>query len=118
MAHYEDLYIDQGADVAVEVHLVETDGSAKNLNGYSAAAKMKVNYNSDSGSTTVFSTHINDPADQGVLTLSLTNQQTDALRPSIRYVYDVEISFVDSDQNTMIERVLEGRVYVNPSVTR
>lgn len=117
MAQYEEFTIDQGADVAVEIHLVNTDNSKKNLTGYSVAAKLKKNYNSDSADTTTFSSIIADPATDGIVTLTLNNSQTDALKPG-RYVYDVEISYQDSDENTIIERVLEGRVQVTPSVTR
>ena len=51
------------------------------------------------------------------MTLSLTNIQTDDLKAG-RYVYDVELSFIDSAGDTIVERVLEGRVQVSPSVTR
>lgn len=118
MAHYEDLQIDQGTDVAIEIHLVERDGSAKNLVGYNVAAKMKKTYTSDSADTVEFSTAIPSPATQGIITLGLTNIQTDALEGRRRYFYDVEISYQDSDENTIVERVLEGKVYVNPSITR
>ena len=43
--------------------------------------------------------------------------QTDSLKAG-RYVYDVELSFVDSDGATIIERVLEGKITLTPSVTR
>ena len=118
MAHYEDLQFDQGTDVAVEIHLVDVDGSKKDLTGYSAAAKMKRNYNSDSADTVDFSALIASPATDGVVTLALTNTQTDALDARRRYFYDVEISYNDSDGNAIIERVLEGRIDINPSVTR
>lgn len=118
MAHYEDISIDQGTDVAVEVHLTERDGSAKDLNNHAVSALMKKNYNSDSADTVAFSTAIPTPAADGILVLGLSNEQTDALEARRRYVYDVEISYRDSDQNMIIERVLEGKVYVNPSVTR
>jgi len=117
MAAYEEFTVDQGADLAVELHLVNTDGSAKNLTNYSVAAKLKKNYNSDSDETTDFNAIVVTPPDDGIVTISLTNTQTDALSKG-RYVYDVELSFVDSDGNTIIERVLEGRVQVTPSVTR
>lgn len=117
MAQYEDLQIDQGTDVSIELHLVQKDGAVKNLTNHAVAAKMKRTYNSDSDNTTVFSTIIATPASDGVVTLSLTNTQTDALKPG-RYVYDVEVSFVDSDDNTIISRVLEGQIEVTPSVTR
>ena len=117
MAQYEEFTIDQGADAAIEIHLVNKDGSAKDLSDHSIAAKLKRTYNSDSDDTTIFSAVIAQPATDGVATLSLTNIQTDALKPG-RYVYDVEMSFDDSDDNTIIERVLEGKVLVTASVTR
>lgn len=119
MADYEDFTIDQGADVAIELHLQETDGSKKNLTGHYATAKMKRSYNSvDSDEIVDFTTTVTEPPTDGVLVLSLTNTQTDALNPRLRYVYDVELSFLDSDGNTIIERILEGKVKVTPSVTR
>ena len=119
MADYEDFTIDQGADVAIELHLQETDGSKKDLTGHTAAAKMKRSYNSvDSDEIIDFTTAVASPVTDGILILSLTNTQTDALNPRLRYVYDVELSFVDSDGNTIIERILEGKVKVSPSVTR
>jgi len=33
------------------------------------------------------------------------------------YVYDVEISYVDSNGATIVERILEGKIRVSPSVT-
>lgn len=117
MATTQDLEFDQGADVAVELHLKDADGNTKDLSNYSVAAKIKKSYNSDSDDTTDFTAIISTPATDGVVTLSLTNSQTDALTAR-RYVYDVELSYVDSDANTIIERILEGRVFMKPSVTK
>jgi hypothetical protein len=78
---------------------------------------MKKNFNSDSADTTDFISAVMTPPTDGIITLSLTNTQTDQLK-SGRYVYDVEMSYSDSDSNTIIERVLEGRIAVSPSVTR
>lgn len=118
MAQYEDLTIDQGADVAVELLLLEKDGSIKDLTGFSASAKMKRSYNADSDNTQAFTTTIDaQTPENGKLILELTNTQTDALKAG-RWVYDVEISYVDSDGNNIIERVLEGNIQVTPSVTR
>ena len=116
MAQYEEFTIDKGSDVAVEIHLVDKDGSAKDLSGYTVSASLKKTYTSDSADTTVFSSIVASPASDGVATISLTNTQTDALKNG-RYVYDVELSYEDSDGDTIIERVLEGRVQVTPSVT-
>ena len=118
MAEYEDFTIDQGADVAIEIHLKEQDGSAKDLTAHTVTSKMKRNYNADSDGTVAFTTNIANPPSAGIAVLALTNTQTDALVTTGRYVYDVEISFVDEDNNIIIERVLEGKIKVNPSVTR
>jgi hypothetical protein len=117
MAQYEEITIDQGADVAVEVHLINKDGSKKNLTNHTIAAKMKKTFNSTDSDTLTFNSIISSPATNGITTLSLTNTQTDNLKPG-RYVYDVEMSFVDSSGATIIERVLEGKVLVTPSVTK
>ena len=117
MAQYEDFKIDQGADVAIELHLVDADGGKKNLTNYTVSAKMKKSYNSDSDDTTTFGAIVTTPGTDGIITLSLDNTQTDALKAG-RYLYDVEISFSDSDDETIIERVLEGKVEVSPSITR
>ena len=118
MAEYEDFTIDQGADVAIEIHLKEQDGSNKDLTAHTITSKMKRNYNADADGTVDFTTAIGDPATNGVAILTLTNEQTDQLITTGRYVYDVEISYVDEDNNIIIERVLEGKIKVNPSVTR
>jgi hypothetical protein len=115
MAEYEKFTIDQGSDIAIQLELVDQNNNKKNLTSYSAAAKMKRTFNSDSSDTTSFSAAVTDATD-GILTLSLTNSQTSALKVG-SYVYDVEISFVDSSANTIIERVLEGKIRVNPNVT-
>jgi phosphatidate phosphatase APP1 len=120
MAQYEEFTIDQGADVAIEIHLIDPESrDAKDLTpaSYSVAAKMKKTYNSDSDDTVMFTSIIASPRTAGIVTLSLTNTQTDTLKPG-RYVYDVELSYQDSDSNTIVERVLEGRIQVTPSVTR
>lgn len=118
MAQYEEFTIDQGTDIAVEIRCIDpATNSAKDLTNYNVAAKLKKNYNSDSADTVEFTAIIPDPSTDGIVTLALTNTQTDLLK-SGRYVYDVEISFVDSDGETIIERILEGRVQVTPSVTR
>lgn len=117
MAQYEEFTVDQGSDVAIELHLTDIYGNPKDLTVYSVAAKMKKNYNSDSSDTVDFNCIVANPATAGIVTLSLTNTQTDSLKTG-RYLYDVEISFSDSDNESIIERVLEGRIQVTPSVTR
>lgn len=118
MAHYEDITIDQGSDVAIEIHCDSADGAKKDLSNYSVAAKMKLGLNSDSDNTVDFNAIVASPSTDGIITLSLTNAQTSALSAKKRYLYDVEISFQDDSSNTIYERILEGNIYVTPSVTR
>lgn len=118
MPHYEDLIIPQGTDWSAELHLVEEDGSKKDLTGHSVNGKIKKNYNSDSADTFSFISIVAGNPQNGIVNISLTNTTTDTLNYKKRYVYDVELSFIDSDGNTIIERVLEGKVNVTPSVTR
>ena len=117
MAQYEDIIIDQGADQTIKLELVDTSGAKKDLTGYSASAQIRKTYNSSDSDAVTFSSQIQSPADEGIVNLTLTNAQTSAMK-SGRYVYDVEISFVDSAANTIVERILEGQVTVSPSVTR
>ena len=117
MAQYEEFTIDQGTDIAIEIHCLDPiTNTAKNLLNHSVSAKLKKNYSSDSADTLTFAAIVAVPSD-GVVTISLTNTQTDLLKAG-RYVYDVELSSVDSSGDTTIERILEGRIQVTPSVTR
>jgi hypothetical protein len=119
MAQYEEITIDQGADVALEIHLQDKSGDKKNLTNHTVTAKAKKTYNStESADIYDFTTAIAAPATDGVVTISLTNTQTDTMKAPSKYVYDVEMSYQDSDDNTIIERVLEGILNVSPSVTK
>lgn len=117
MAQYEDIIIDQGADQTLQLTLVDIQGDAKDLTGYSASAQIRKTYNSSDSDAITFATLIPTPASSGVLNLTLTNAQTSAMKAG-RYVYDVELSYVDSSANTIVERILEGQITVSPSVTR
>ena len=115
MAQFQEFTFDQGADTSIELHLVDKNGAAKNLSGHTVTAKIKKNYADSAGEATAF-TVVNTNAAQGITTLSLTNSQTAALRTG-RHVYDIELSFNDSSGNTIVERILEGRIQVTPQVT-
>lgn len=117
MAQYEELIFDQGSDVAVELHLTNTNGSPKNLTYYTVEAQMRKTYNTSDSDATSFTTAVSAPATRGIVTLKLSNAQTSALAAG-RYVYDVELSYIDSDSTTIVERILEGTIEVTPSVTR
>ena len=118
MAQFEEFTIAQGTDVSIELECVDKNDAKKDLTAHSVAAKMKKTYTSTSDSDIqAFTAIIATPSTAGIINLSLNNTQTTALRAG-RYVYDVELSNVDSSSgNTIIERILEGRIQVTPSVT-
>lgn len=116
MAIYEEFTIDQGSDVAIQLDLINEDGSAKDLNNVAIRAKMKKTYSASDDSAVSFTGTIINPASTGTATISLTNEQTSVLQTG-RYVYDVELYFKDSNNQTYIERILEGRIQVTPSVS-
>lgn len=110
MAIKANLVIDQGTDFQAKIDLTDTDDGAFDLSGYTVFSQMRKNYAASSAAAT-FATQHND--DQGQITLSLTNTQTNVLDPG-RYLYDVEIV---SGAGT-ITRVVEGIVTVTPGITR
>jgi len=116
MAQYEELSIDKGTDITLQLELEDTSGNPKNLTNHTVAGKVKKTYNTPDNEATSFTAELVAPATSGVVNLSLTNTQTGAFKAG-RYVYDVEISFIDSDAQTVIERILEGTITVTPSVT-
>lgn len=117
MAQYEEFTIDQGTDVSINIHVTDDQGAAKDLANYTVTSKMKKSYSSDSSSTHSFTGTVKSPSDAGIAVISLTNTQTDAIKAG-RYLYDVELSYTDSSNTTIIERILEGHITVTPSVTK
>ena len=112
MAAIANLRIDQGATFTSDVTVTDTNGDAFDLTGYTAAAKMAKGYASTRTRTTI-TTAIDSPT-TGVITLSLTADQTNSLDAPARYVYDVEIT---QTSDSTITRVIEGIITVSPSVT-
>jgi len=120
LVNYEDIVINQGTDVAIEIHLENDSGSTYDLTSRSVSAKMKRRYadSANDPDTVAFNAVVTTPPEDGIITMSLTNTETDALKTRGRYVYDVEVSYTDSDDNEIIQRVLEGQITVTPSVTK
>ena len=111
MAHsqnYEDIVIPQGTDTAIELHLVkESDGSPFDLTNYSAEAKMKRRHGDSANdpNTVTFNAIIPTPATSGIVTLSLSSDSSQTLNTRGRYVWDCEVSFVDSDSKTIVKEL-------------
>ena len=113
MAATANLRIEQGATFSSDVTVKDTNGSAFDLTGYTAAAKMALGYASTRTRTTI-SASIASDATTGVITLTLTADQTSNLDAPARYVYDVEIT---KTSDSTVTRVIEGIITVSPNVT-
>lgn len=109
MAVYSNLTVDQGTDFTMSVDVTDTDGDALNLTGFTVAGQVRRSYFS---TTAVNFTCAVSNATSGIITVSLSGTQSDAMKAG-RYVYDVEI-----DLNGTKTRVLEGQLEVTPGVTR
>lgn len=114
MTQQYDFEIEQGTDVSVNITLKNTgDNSPRDLTGVTPVAKMKLNRYQDTGES--FSAIVNSPATDGIVNLSLSNQRSSLLNPRWKYMYEVQISYSDSD-DTIIETPLKGTITVNPEV--
>ena len=112
MAAIANLTIDQGATFSSDVTVKDANNNAFDLTGYSASAKIAKGFSSTRTRTSITCT-ISTPATSGVVTLSLTADQTTNLDEG-RYVYDLEILQTSS---STVTRVIEGIITVRPQVT-
>ena len=111
MAVYSNIVIDQGADYTASIDVTDADGDAVDLTGHTGKGQIRKTYSS---STAVdFTVNVKAPATNGVLTIGLTNTQTNAMKAG-RYVYDVELRLADST----LEKVHYGIITVLPEVTK
>jgi len=108
------IIVDQGTDFSTTITVTDDDGNVTDLTGYTAAGQIRKHY--ESSDSTAFTVSFGSPRSDGQVTLSLTRTVTANIEAG-RYVYDVELSFVDDSGNSLVERLLEGSIYVKPSVT-
>ena len=108
MAVYSNIVVDQGADYSASIDVTDIDGDNINLTGYTGAGQIRKSYSS----TTAVNFAVSVDSDNGVLNISLTNTQTNAMKAG-RYVYDIEITSSGGTKT----RVLEGQIEITPGVT-
>jgi hypothetical protein len=111
-AGYQDLFIEQGTTFNTEITLDDVTGTAMNLTNFTVSSQARKSYYSSSA-TIVFDATISDP-NNGVITLAANSAVTSNVSPG-KFVYDVLIT--DTVFNN-VTRVLEGQIFVSPSVTR
>jgi len=108
MAIKTNLIVDQGADFIYNVYLIDQNGDAFDISGYTANAQIRKTYTSSTYSTIDVAVGSTD----GLVTLSM-NAAVTANLTNNRYVYDLQLH-----SNNVTSRIMEGIVTVNPEVTR
>lgn len=110
MAAYTELNLEQYATFSTTVNVLDANGDAVNLFGYSAASQIRKSYYSSTANN--FTATVTGNAN-GEITLSMTSANTGNLTPG-RYYYDLLIT---SGEGTKT-RVIEGIINVLPGVTQ
>lgn len=111
-AGYQDLFLEQGSTFTTQLTLQDVNGAYYDLTSFTVKSQAKKSYYS-ANSTIEFTSSIID-ASNGVIQLSANSSITANVRPG-KLVYDVVIK--DTSSNN-VSRVLEGQVFVSPSVTK
>lgn len=110
---YLDLFVEQGEDFTADISIDGINGIPFDLSNYSAKSQVRASHWSANTSATFNTEIISDPPG-GRLIISLNAQTTQNLKAQ-RYVYDIFLT--ESTSNTR-SKILEGTLYVDPSVTR
>lgn len=109
------IVIEQGCDFAINFELQDTaTNQEKNLVGYGITAQLRKTYSSSNSIS--FASSIAIP-ERGVISLTLTDTQTSALKPG-RYVYDVLIQSGGLSSINDRVKAVEGMALVRAGVTR
>lgn len=109
-----DLIINQKDSFLASFTVKDANSNIVDLTGYTASAKYKTDYFATDASAVSFTTAIATPANTGVITISLSANQTANLTPNIKYVYDVAITQTATQFKT---RIVQGSIKVSPGVT-
>ena len=117
MAQQRDFVIDQGSDITIELHLKNQDGSSKDLTGHALRGKIKKNYDTTDSDQIFDFTNVSvaSPPEGGIALITISSATSDTMKAG-RYVYDIEL--VSGEDEDVVERILEGKLNVTPSVTR
>ncbi len=112
MAEYVELYIDQGSDFSTTINLNDDNTNLpQNVSGYTISSQLRRSLVSPNASANL-SCSVYD-ASNGEFLLSMSSDMTKNLRPG-PYLFDVKV--VDTSHTET--RLIEGVIYVTPSVTK
>lgn len=112
MAAYIELVIDQGTTFNNIINITDdVTNAAVNVSGYSFESQIRRSYYSANITANITCSISN--AANGEVTMNMTAANTANIKPG-RYVFDVK----STDTFNVVNRILEGIITINPSVTR
>jgi hypothetical protein len=110
MAQFIELNLDQGADFTFDMTVTNTDGTAKNVTGYTFSSSMKKSYYSSNVAANLTATILN--ASTGLVRFAIPAANNSTIKAG-RYLFDIKQ--VDTSNN--VTRIVEGLITVNPGIT-
>lgn len=112
MAAYVELVVDQGTTFNNVINITDdVTNAAVNISGYSFESQVRRSYYSANITANIVCTITN--ASNGEVTMSISASNTANIKPG-RYVFDVK----STDSFDVVNRILEGIITINPSVTK
>lgn len=113
MAEYVELYMDQGTDFSITIQMNSEDNNlAQNLQGYIVTSQMRKSVLSQNITSTLVCTI--PQANTGEIIIELDAANTSNI-PAGTYFYDVKLQ---DRINHITNRLIEGVMFVTPSITR
>lgn len=112
MAEYVELYIDQGSDFSTTINLNDDNTNLpQNVSGYGISSSLRRSLLSPNA-TANLTCSVYD-ASNGEFLLTMTSNTSASLRPG-PYLFDVRVT----DTSQTVTRLIEGVIYVTPSVSK
>ena len=114
MSEYVELYIDQGADFSTTINIDnDTTNMPQDLTGFVVTSSLRKSLLSVNASGQ-FACAVSDPAN-GTITIAMNGANTANLKLG-SYFFDIKT--VDTLNSNAVSRLIEGVIYVIPSITR
>jgi len=110
MAAYHNLVIDQGSDYNLKFTLKQNNINLTTLTGYSIRSQIRQTKTATTVTASFTGTVVDDA--QGIFLISLP-AVTSASITAGEYYYDVELY-----KDTLVTRILEGKIRITQEVTR
>jgi hypothetical protein len=112
----QNLTVYQGADYQASLEVRDESSVLMDLTGYTFRGQARTDYSAASPSLEFDFTIRDQVSEPGVVDMRITAADTSALSISKRttYLYDIEMV----DTNSIVKRIVEGRLELYPEVTK